>query len=98
MRCHLTYSAVDEWSGVTLGITIASSILGTSLVQRSGRFSSIGFHFAQVKSTIHSTGKLADVDVESQFTTGELEHLVALLALLEEVYTWRDRASSCVQL
>ena len=72
-----TYHTVDELDiPGTLRIAVASSVLGTSLVVRVLRKTTVSVHLDEVESTVETTGKLRHVDVESELLVLEVEHLV----------------------
>lgn len=66
-----------------LSITVAGSVLSTSLVVGLLGHATIGIHLDEVESAVESTGKVGHVDIESELLVKELEHLVFGLGLEE---------------
>lgn len=69
--------AVDELNALrTLGITVASSVCGASLVVGVFGETTIGVHLDEVKGAIETAGQIRHVDVESELLVLKIEHLV----------------------
>lgn len=80
------YLAANERSGVALGVTVPSTIVGTSLVEVTQ--ATVSRHLGQVQSTVHTTRQLGDIHVERKLSAGKRQHLVGLLILRQKVDTW----------
>ena len=59
-----------------LGITVSSSVLGTSLIPGPSRQSSICIHLCEVESAIKTAGKVGHIHVECEFLVEKLQDLV----------------------
>lgn len=80
-----THLAVDELQVPrALRITVASSVLGTSLVAIVLGHTTIGIHGNEVQSSVESTGKTRGVHIESELLVEQLEHLVRAVILHQE--------------
>ena len=72
-----THLAVDELDVVgTLGVTVTSTVLGTSLVVSELAGTTIGVHLNQVDGTVETTRESGHVDVESELLVLQLEQLI----------------------
>jgi hypothetical protein len=72
-----TYDTVDELDVPgALRITVASSVLGTSLVVGVLRETTISVHLDEVESTVETARKLGDVDIKGELAVEQVEHLV----------------------
>lgn len=71
-------------------------IISASLVERVP--STLLVHLGQVQSAVHTARQLGDVDIEGEFATSQLEHLVVLLVLLQEVDSGADQLAVLAQL
>jgi predicted ABC-type sugar transport system permease subunit len=63
-----------------LRITVASSVLGTSLVGGEFGHTTIGVHLGEVEGTVETAREVGDIDVERKLLVEELEHLVGGVA------------------
>ena len=66
-----------------LSIAVTSSVLGTSLVGRVFRHTTISVHLNEVHSTVQTTGQLGHVNVEGELLVEKVEHLVPLVGVHE---------------
>jgi len=74
LRVGLTIDKLDvSWA---LGIAISSSIVGSSVVSRELRKSTISWHLGEVKSSIETTWQLGNINIKGEFSVDKLEHLV----------------------
>jgi hypothetical protein len=75
--------AVHEFQVVgALGITVAGSELGTSLVVALAK-ATIGGHLYEVESTVETARQLGNIDIDGELLADEVEHLVLCVALHE---------------
>ena len=82
------YLAVDELQITrALGVTVAGSVLGTSLVALVLALSTIGVHRNEVQGSVQAAGEFRDVDVESELLVLEVERLVRLIVLRHQIGT-----------
>jgi hypothetical protein len=80
-----THLSVDELQVTrALRITVAGSVLGTSLVAIVLGEATVGVHGNEVQSSVESTRKTGGVHIESELLVKELEHLVGVVILHEE--------------
>lgn len=68
-----------------MGITVASSILGTSSVGRGS--ATIALHLAEVESSVHAAANLGKLNVEGELLSEQLEDLVLGASRVEKVDT-----------
>jgi len=61
-----------------LGITVASSELGTCIVVSNTHITVLG-HLNEVESTVKATWELRNVNVEGELLTSQLEHFIVLV-------------------
>jgi hypothetical protein len=72
-----TYFSVDELNILrTLGITVSSSVLGTSLICGVLAHSPVCIHLCKVKSAVKTAREVRHVNVEREFLTQQLKHLI----------------------
>lgn len=64
-------------------ITITSSVLRTSLVAREFSKTTVCVHLREVESTVETTWKVGDIDVESKLLVEDLEKLILTVAVHE---------------
>ena len=89
-----THLAVDELDVVgTLGVTVTSTVLGTSLVVGVLRGTTISVHLGEVDVAVKTAREVGHIDVESELLVDELEKLVGAV-ILEQVYTGADVRAS----
>jgi hypothetical protein len=70
--------AVDEFNALgTLGITVASSVFGASLVVGVLGETTIGVHLDEIKGAIETAGQTGYIDVEGELLVLKIEHLIA---------------------
>ena len=73
----------------TLRVAVTGTVLGTSLVARVLRHTTILVHLTQVESTVETTGEVRHINVECELLVLQLEHLV-LCRTRHEVDTRAD--------
>jgi len=73
-RCYLATYELDVTGA--LGVAISSTIVGTSLVGREARHSSVLVHGREVEGAVETAGKLRDINVECELLIEELEHFI----------------------
>ena len=73
-----------------LGITVTSSVLGTSLVVGEAGLATVGVHLDEVERAVETAGELGHVDVEGELLVEEVEHLVPRVGGVHEVDTRAD--------
>lgn len=74
---------VNKRRSTALSITVPSSVLGTGLVRRVFRASTIRLHLDQVNGPVHAALEGGDIDIKRELSIGQLEQLVLVLALQE---------------
>ena len=73
-----------------LGITVTSTVLGTSPVGREAGGSAVCVHLDEVERAVETAWELRHVDVEGELLVLELEQLVRAIVVIEEVNTGTD--------
>ena len=77
-----THSSVNELDVLgALRVTVASSILGTSLVRREARHTTVGVHLREVDGTVETTGEVRHVDIEGELHVLHVERRVLRVAV-----------------
>lgn len=66
-----------------LGIAVASTVSGASLVIGKTCAATIRVHLYKVQSAVEAAWKLADIDIEGEFGVLQTEHLVRVVILQE---------------
>ena len=83
-----THGSVNELDVLrALRVTVTSSVLGTSLVPREARHTTIGVHLREVERAVETAGKLGHVDREGELLVLEVERLVLGVGRVHEVDT-----------
>ena len=86
----MSYLTVDELHiPRTLGITVPSTILSTSLVAIILGHSTIRIHSAKVQGAVQTTRKLRYIHIKSELGVGQVEHLVRAV-ILHQIQTRSD--------
>lgn len=67
----------------TLGVTVSSTVLGTSRVARVRGNTTVFLHSDEVQSRVETTLNGGQVDIEGELVAEEVEHLVLVLAIHE---------------
>lgn len=69
--------AVDELQVTrALSITVASSVLSTSLVASVLGLATVGVHGDEVQGSVQAAGQLGDIDIEGELLAQKVKHLV----------------------
>ena len=80
----MTHLSANEFEITwALGITVTSSVLGTSFVVGLLGQSTVGVHSTEVEGTVQSATESAHIDVESELLVQGVEHLVLGVRLHE---------------
>lgn len=66
-----------------MGVAVAGTVLGASLVVGELRHATVGVHLTEVESAVETARELRHVNVEGELLVQELEHLVLGLAAHE---------------
>jgi hypothetical protein len=78
------YLSGDEFHVLgTLGVAVASPVLGTSLVSAVLAQATVGVHLNEVESAVDTARNLGDIDVEGELLVKEVEHGVFGVGLHE---------------
>ena len=73
-----------------LGITVTSTVLGTSPVGREAGGSAVCVHLDEVERAVETAWELRHVDVEGELLVRKVEHLILGVARVHEVHTGTD--------
>ena len=78
----ISHLAADELDVLgALRVAVTSSVLGTNLVPREARHTTIGIHLREVDGTVKTARKVRHVDIESEFHVLHVECRVLRLTV-----------------